>query len=54
MAWEGLLSIIREARDIALAEESRAPAACPECGTPLIDNPNGGLYCPFTDHYFWN
>jgi hypothetical protein len=47
MSWEQLLSIQREAAEIALEERSRPPAACPNDGEPLRTGPNGELFCPY-------
>ena len=49
MSWEQLLSIGREAAEIAREEETRAPVACPNDGEPLKAGPHGGLYCPWGD-----
>lgn len=53
MGWEQLLGIIGEARDIEREEASTPPEDCPICATTLTAGPDGGLYCPFTDHFFW-
>ena len=47
MAWEELLSIYREAADEKRAEESQPPVACPNCGEPLLTDPQGRLKCKF-------
>lgn len=44
MSWEQLISIYKEAREIA--REEATTAACPNDGEPLREGPNG-LYCPF-------
>lgn len=46
-SWYGLLSILQEARDLARADASTAPVACPNDGEPLRAGPHGELYCPF-------
>lgn len=45
MGWQQLLDIYREARDSA-GEEGRCEA-CPNDGEPLLEGPDGRLYCPF-------
>jgi hypothetical protein len=47
MAWEQLLAIRQEARDLAEQERMSPPAACPNDGEPLQQAPDGGLFCPF-------
>lgn len=47
MSWEQLLSIGREAADIAREEKARAPQACPNDGEPLTTGPDGQLHCRF-------
>lgn len=46
-SWYQLLDILREAEDIARAEASRPPAACPNDGEPLAAGPDGRLFCVF-------
>lgn len=53
MGWEQLLGIVEEARDIEREEAATPPEDCPICATTLTSGPDGGLYCPFTDHFFW-
>ncbi len=53
MGWEQLLGIVGEARDIEREEAATPPEDCPICATTLTAGPDGGLYCPFTDHFFW-
>lgn len=53
MGWEQLLGFQEEARDIEREEATTPPEDCPFCATTLTAGPDGGLYCPFTDHYFW-
>lgn len=47
MSWEQLLDIAREARQLAEAEQSQPPEACPNDGEPLQRGPNGVLHCRF-------
>jgi hypothetical protein len=53
VGWDSLLAIYQEALDIEAEERSRPPEDCPHCATTLTSGPDGGLYCPFTDHFFW-
>ena len=53
MGWDQLIGMIQEARDIDAEERSRPPEDCPICATTLTSGPDGGLYCPFDDHYVW-
>ncbi len=53
MGWEQLLGYMAEARDIEREEATTPPEDCPICATTLTAGPDGGLYCPFTDHFFW-
>lgn len=47
MSWEQLLDIAREATDLAEAEQSQPPKACPNDGEPLETGPSGVLHCSF-------
>jgi hypothetical protein len=47
MAWETLLGLIDEARDIDRVERSTAPTSCPNDYTALKEGLNGTLYCPW-------
>lgn len=47
MGWEELGAIEREAKQLAAAERSAPPVACPVDGTPLETGANGALGCPF-------
>lgn len=54
MAWDQLLGIIAEARDIDDQERSTPPADCPICAHTLAAGfRSGTLVCPFSDHYVW-
>jgi hypothetical protein len=46
MSWEQLRDITREARQLAEAEQSQPPEACPNDGEPLQRGPHGELHCP--------
>jgi hypothetical protein len=52
VAWEQLLAIQQEAADLAQAELSAPPQACPNDGEPLREGPDGVLFCPY-DGYQW-
>jgi hypothetical protein len=47
-----LLSVYREAAELARDERSRPPVACPNDGTPLQEGQGGVLECRF-DGYQW-
>lgn len=47
MAWEQLLGMIQEARDIDAQEASEAPVVCPNDYTTLVSGPDGTLHCPW-------
>lgn len=47
MAWETLVAMIAEARDIDAQEASKVPQECPNDYTPLREGPNGISYCPW-------
>lgn len=51
MAWQQLLSILKEAADEHRAEQSQPPQACPNDGEPLTSGPDGELFCRFDG---WN
>jgi hypothetical protein len=51
-SWDGLLSILDYARELAREERAAAPVACPLCGEPLESGPRGELHCPF-DGWIW-
>lgn len=52
MAWEQLLSILREAADSVRAEKSQPPQACPNDGEPLTAGPDGTLHCKFDGYQY--
>jgi hypothetical protein len=45
--WYTYLSIIREARDVETTLASLGPLSCPNDGEPLIEAPDGKLFCRF-------
>ena len=45
--WYGLLDIVRDATEQQRYEVERVPIACPDCGEPLRDGPDGEAYCQF-------
>lgn len=47
MSWEQWLSVIEEAKDLQTQELSAPPVCCPNDATPLIQGPDGQLWCPF-------
>lgn len=53
MAWEQLSAIYESARLEREADDSVAPAACPNDGEPLEEGPNGELHCKF-DGWIWD
>lgn len=53
MSWESLLSVYRSAADSIRGERDAPPEACPDDGTPLVQGPEGDLYCPFDGEYHW-
>lgn len=52
MAWEQYLAIMREAAQEARDEQTRPPAACPNDGEPLLQGPDGSLYCKFDGYRY--
>lgn len=51
MAWETLLNIIQEARDIEQEELTSPPVSCPYDYTALKEGPDGILFCPWAGDY---
>lgn len=47
MAWETLVNILAEAREIDALEATRMPLECPNDYTALREGPDGVLYCPW-------
>lgn len=47
MGFEDLLAIYEEAAAERRDDQGRRPVDCPECGTPLEENSQGQLGCPF-------
>lgn len=45
--WYTYLSVLAEARALALADRNTPPAACPNDGEPLRDAGRGVLFCPY-------
>lgn len=52
MSWEQLLSIAQEAADLKRDELSRPPVACPNDGEPLLQGPDGTLFCKYDGYQF--
>jgi uncharacterized Zn finger protein (UPF0148 family) len=46
-SWDGLLSILKEARQEGEAGSRRRPVSCPDDGTLLVAGKGGALRCPF-------
>ena len=47
MAWDQLVNIIAEARDIDAQAASEKPQECPNDYTALREGPDGVLFCPW-------
>jgi hypothetical protein len=47
MAWQQLLDMISEARQIDAEQATRPPVECPNDYTALQSGPGGTLYCPW-------
>lgn len=47
MAWETLLGILAESREIAREEATKTPVECPNDFTTLVEGPGGTLHCPW-------
>lgn len=52
MAWETLLGIMAENRQLREEWRGTPPVACPNDGTPLQDGPEGELNCPMGDYRY--
>lgn len=52
MAWETLIGMIQEARDIDAQDRSTAPTSCPVDYTALVQGPDGKLVCSW-DGLVW-
>lgn len=50
--WWKLVSIVDEARDIDEQDRDNQPSSCVQCYTPLLQGPEGKLYCPW-DGLIW-
>jgi hypothetical protein len=46
MAWEQLVSIMRQAKEEAADRRRLPPMDCPNDGEPLQAGPGGVLHCP--------
>lgn len=51
MAWETLLGILAESREIAREEATKTPVECPNDFTTLVEGPGGTLHCPWAGDY---
>jgi hypothetical protein len=47
VSWYQLLEIYKEARTEEAAQKAARPVACPNDGEPLIEGPDGKLFCKF-------
>lgn len=47
MAWNQLIDMIEEARQIDQDDATRIPVECPNDYTALRDGPDGTLFCPW-------
>ena len=47
MAYEDLVSIISEARQLDIQHKSSTPIDCPNDGTTLKEGPDGKLFCSY-------
>lgn len=46
MSWEQYAEILKVAREEADYNARRVPSACPNDGEPLLQGPDGELFCP--------
>jgi uncharacterized Zn finger protein (UPF0148 family) len=47
VSWEQLIAMRREAAEERRAEATARPVACPNDGEPLVEGPDGRLFCPY-------
>jgi hypothetical protein len=47
MAWQQLLSIIAEAKELDRLNLTKVPVECPNDYTTLQQGPGGTLFCPY-------
>lgn len=47
MGWESLITVTREAAQLAAAEAARPEVACPNDGEPLQQGPRGEWFCRY-------
>lgn len=47
MSWNDLISIYQEGQELKDQEIAQGPIACPNDGEPLIEGPDGKLFCKF-------
>jgi hypothetical protein len=47
VSWDQLISITREAAEEERQALTRPPEACPNDGEPLVEGPDGRLFCPY-------
>lgn len=47
MAWDTLVGIIAEARELERENATKIPVECPNDYTTLVAGPGGTLHCPW-------
>jgi hypothetical protein len=47
MAWQALVDIVAEARQLDRENATRTPVECPNDYTTLTEGPAGVLFCPW-------
>lgn len=47
MAWQQLVAMVQEAREIEAQDRSGVPSSCVQCYTALREGPEGTLFCPW-------
>ena len=47
MAWQQLIAMIEEGRQLDIEAATKVPVECPNDYTTLLEGPNGGLFCPW-------
>lgn len=46
LSFDGLLTVLQEAREERAAADAAPPVACPNDGEPLLTGPDGRPFCP--------
>ena len=47
MAWQQLVDMIEEGRDLDRVNATKIPVECPNDYTALTNGPDGALFCPW-------